>query len=139
MGKESKTKDLLRLKVEKGFISLLILLVVISLSWIGLGLFYQVSSQERIVRYEAQKIKALFLADSGLEWARHTLDKDPAWQGGNKLFHTGEVKVEVIKKDQEYRVISRAQADRSVQRRYGDFARADNGMLVLISYGEMFN
>ncbi len=139
MGEESKTKALYRLKFEKGFVSLLILLVIIFLSWIGFEAFYKISSQERIIRYEAQRINASFLADNGLEWARALLTKDPTWEGGTKLFRNGKVEVEVEKEEQDYKVTSRSKSAGVIQVRYSSFSQGDNGVFVLISYRELFD
>lgn len=139
MEKESKTKASDRLNFEKGFVSLLILLVIIFLSWIGVEAFYKTSSQERIIRYEAQRIKASFLADNGLEWARASLTKDPSWEGGTKLFCNGKVEVKVEKEEQAYKIISRSKSDGAVQVRYGFLSQGDDGVFVLISYGELFD
>lgn len=127
-----------KLRTEKGFVSLLVLLLIAFLSWIGFEVFYKVSSQERIVRYEAQKIKAIFIADSGLEWAKASLTKDPDWKGGTKIFTDGEVKVEIIKNVQGYRVIARSQSENTVQCRFGDFIDEIDKGLTLVSYGELF-
>ena len=125
--------------MDKGFISLLILFVIFFLSWIGFQAFYKASSQERIVRYEAEKVKAIFLSDSGLEWAKASLIKNPTWKGGVRQFNNGKIKVEIIKNNQSYRVISRSESENAVQNRYGEFIEDNNKGLILKSYGELFN
>lgn len=118
---------------------MLVLLVIIFLSWIGFQVFCQVSSQERMVRTEAQRMKAVYLADSGLQWARFSLARDPAWRGGLKLLKNGKIEVEVEKEGQEYKVLSKSESAGTFQARYGIFFQDDKGIFVLKSYGELFH
>lgn len=137
LGKNYKAKDGSGLADSKGFISLLILLVMVFLSWAGYEVLSKASSQERIVRLEEQRIKALYLADSGLEWANAQLTEDPGWNGGQKQFREGKVKVEVQRNPQGFTVITKADSGKAVQKRYGFFSEQENGILVLKSYGEL--
>ncbi|HHV63645.1 MAG TPA: hypothetical protein GXX46_00990 [Peptococcaceae bacterium] len=142
MGKNNQTKNFFGLSChgERGYVSLLILLVLFFLSSVGYEVLAKAGSQERIIRYEAQRVKALYLADSGLEWARSQLAQDPSWPGGLKVLNSGKIEVEVSKKDdeEEYTIYSRSQCEGAIQGRYGVLAWDEKGVLVLLRYGELF-
>ncbi|MGI6449528.1 MAG: hypothetical protein ACOX3R_04270 [Desulfitobacteriia bacterium] len=140
LGKDRQTKGLLGVRGPnaEGYVSLLLLLVLIFLSWIGSEALWKSGSEERIVRYEAQRMKASYLADSGLEWARSELVKDPFWRGGVKVFRSGRVEVDVSASEEEYTIISRSACDQAVQGRSAVLGFDENGVLVLFKYGELF-
>lgn len=138
VGKNSEAKVKSSVYEQKGFVSLLVLLVLVFLSWKGFVVFYKVSSYERITRYEAQRIEASCAADSGLEWAEANLKRNPAWQGGSRHFAGGEITVEVVKKDQIYTVTSSSRQERTVQKKYGSYLQTGES-LVLIRYGERYD
>jgi hypothetical protein len=124
---------------ERGLVSLLILLVIVFISWKGTTVFYKVSSLERMTRYEAQMMKAAFSADSGLEWAKASLKKDPAWEGGSKGFGGGLIVVEVERRDKGIRILASAQIGETCQNRYGEYVAEEDGSLTLIRYGEFYD
>jgi len=125
-------------KKEKGFISLLVLMVMAALLFTGTLVFYKVGSQERIAIYESQKIRARTLADSGLEWAKSALRADSSWSGGYKPMATGTLEVTVKPVPEGYTVICRTEAGRARHVVSGEFVR-EKDCLILISYREMYN
>lgn len=125
-------------KKEKGFISLLVLLVLAVLFWKGSILFYKVGSQERMVVYESQKTRARILADSGLEWAKSALEADSSWTGGYKSMATGVLEVTVIPVPKGYSITCRTEAGRARHSLSAEFV-CENGCLVLESYKELYN
>ncbi len=124
---------------QRGLVSLLILLVIVFICWKGTTVFYKVSSLERMTRYEAQMMKAALSADSGLEWAKATLKKDPSWEGGTKDFAGGFIVVEVKRKDEGIRILASAQIGETSQIRYGEYAMKEDGSLTLINYGDLYD
>lgn len=146
MGKDSAPESRCRLNSRRlagsrnnGYVSLLVLLVVIVLSWNGWEAFSKVHSQERMVDGEAWKMKAVFLADSGLEWAKSSLAEDPEWSGGVKVFDDGQVRVQAVKLGNAYRVIARGEAGEAGQKRFGVLEPDSQGILRLIRYEELYN
>ncbi|NLP43689.1 MAG: hypothetical protein GX351_03585 [Peptococcaceae bacterium] len=125
-----------RLNSDKGYVSLLMLIVIVFLAGIGFNALYKANSQEKIIRYEADKVKAVFLADSGLEWAKASLLEDREWQGGTRFFTNGSIQVEAKKTTEGYCVMSVAQTGGARQIRYGDFIEKEDD-LVLIRYREL--
>lgn len=126
-------------RLNKGFVTLLVMFVLIILSGIGWELYSKVNTHQRNVFHEAQKLQAAYLADSGLEWARYSLDRDPAWVGGTKKFRDGQVRVEVKTGNMGYQVSSRAEVGITVQKRSGVFASDANGVLMLTHYEERYD
>ena len=124
---------------DKGFVSLLILLTLSALLWTGTLVFTKINSQERVIVYEGQKTKARFLADSGLEWTKDNLNMDSSWEGGNMSFVTGEIRVDVEIIPEGYKVTSRAESGRAQHSVYGELVEDDEGNLILVKYGELFN
>ncbi len=138
MGKDSEAK-MSTARIDKGFVSLLMLMIITFLSGVGYVSYYKASSEEKMIRYEAHRIKAVYLADSGLEWAMSSISKDPSWEGGSKLFGDGKIEVTVEKNSQGYKVISRSKYNETSQSRYGYLIADSNGGLVLSGYGEQYN
>jgi hypothetical protein len=123
---------------EKGFVSLLILLVFVFLSWKSFQTFYKVESYERMVRLEAEKVKASYVAESGFGWALSMLKQDPLWAGGTRQMAGGIVEVVIQRDTQRYTIVAKAQMDNVVQKRCGEY-RQENGELSLIAYRELYD
>ncbi|RNC29286.1 MAG: hypothetical protein AWM53_00639 [Candidatus Dichloromethanomonas elyunquensis] len=123
---------------NKGFVSLFILLILVFFSWQGISVFVKASSNERMARLEAQKLKASYAADSGLAYAKAVLRTDPEWNGGTKELTEGLIIIEVQQEEKEYTVSSRAQIGNSTQIRYGKYVSGEDGALILKEYGEMY-
>ncbi len=124
---------------DKGFVSLLILIILSALLWTGTLAFTKINSQERIIVYEGQKTKAMFLANSGLEWAKDNLTIDSSWGGGDISFVTGEIRVDVQIIPEGFRVTSRAESGRARHSVYGELVEDDDNNLILAKYGELYN
>lgn len=137
MGKASEAK-MPKNRLERGSISLLLLFIIFFLSSAGFLSFYKANSQSKMVRHEAQKIKARYLADSGLEWALASLNNDPNWAGGTLVLEEGTIEIKVQKSGSEYRIISTAQLMGSSQTSYGDY-RFNGTEFILICYGEQYH
>lgn len=127
------------LKKDLGFISLLILLILVFLSWQGLQFYYKLYASEKMTRYEAERVKATFLADSGLEWGKYNLDQNTTWSGGSKTMTEGRIDVTVTQSNQEYRIVALAQVNSCIHKVYGVFQEMSDGNLHLIRYGELYD
>lgn len=125
-------------KGSKGFVSLLILLFLTVLAWMGLKAYFQVNNQGKITKYEAQKTKAVYLAEGGIEWAIACLENSSSWEGGKKCFLDGNVEVTVIKTAKGYRVVSLARSG-SAQRKIQADLEDSGSKLIISRYEELHN
>jgi hypothetical protein len=123
---------------DRGFVSLLILLVLVFLSWQGIVVWIKAGANERMARYEAAKTQASFAADGGLEYAKACLRDDPDWPGGSRELAGGRVTVDVRRSDQDYDITSKAEIGSSVQIKHGIYARKEDGNLLLKTYEELY-
>ncbi|RJE48485.1 hypothetical protein A7K50_10815 [Dehalobacter sp. MCB1] len=135
MAKNCSCKKFFGLNRESGNVSLLVLLVTFSLSWIGVQTFILISSQERVVVYEAQKVKTAYMADSGLEYAKAVFARDPSWQG-TLQYDSGGVVVEIegIRANDVTQITSRATMEKIKQCRYGELVLGEDGKFELAGY-----
>lgn len=138
LGKNNATNSHRRLKNKNGYISLLILLITFFLSWIGIMTYMKVSSQERIVQYEALKTKVSFAADSGLEIAEAELSADSEWEGGTYDLSECKIVVTVERQSESFRINVRAEARTVNQVRFGTLVYDDYGQLFLSDYGYIY-
>ncbi|UWG99358.1 hypothetical protein LPY66_12495 [Dehalobacter sp. DCM] len=140
LAKKSSPKRSSQLKAnqERGFISLLVLLVTFFLSWIGMMTFMKVSSQERIVQYEAIKTQVAYAADSGLEIAEAQLSANTKWTGGVYDVADCEVCVCVEPQSEQFYITVSAQTRNVRQCRYGTLISNQEGEYVLSNYGILY-
>lgn len=123
---------------QRGFVTLLMLLVLAFLTAQVFMLFIKVETRAKMVQYEAQQIKASYAADSGLEYARALLDKDTFWEEVVFPLSGGEVKIVLIEKAPGYRVTAKAQIGKIVQIRYVDYVQSE-GKWLMKDYGELYD
>ncbi|MDJ0304981.1 hypothetical protein [Dehalobacter sp.] len=140
MAKNCSLKKFFGINWESGNVSLLILLVTFSLSWMGVQTFILISSQERIVVCEAQKIKTAYMADSGLEYAKAVLAHDPSWQGSIQYDSEGMVvEIEVIRANDVTQITSRATMGNMKQCRVGELVLGEDGKYDLTGYRYVYD
>jgi len=125
-------------RLDQGFISLLLLMLVTFLGGAAYLSFYKANSLEKMVGYEAHRIKAVYLADSGLQWAFCSLRQDPDWQGGTKNIEGSGITVGVERNTDGYKITSRAEVGSSRQIRYAEVAFSDNREVTIRAYGELY-
>lgn len=100
--------------------------------------YMKVSSQERIVQYEALKTKVSFAADSGLEIAEAELSADSEWEGGTYDLSECKIVVTVERQSESFRINVRAEARTVNQVRFGTLVYDDYGQLFLSDYGYIY-
>ena len=139
MVEEGEAKNMQPMIKEKGFVTLLILLTLAALLGTGTLALTKTSSQQRIIVYEGQKTKAVFLADSGIEWAKERLKDDSSWEGGNIFLETGWIRVEVMPIPEGYRVTSRAESGRAQHNVSCELFEDESGSLIMVKYWELYS
>lgn len=122
---------------QRGFVSLLILLVLTFLCWQGFTVFVKVDARAKMVQSEAQVIRASYAADSGLEYAKVFLKHDPTWKKAKLPLSGGEVTITVLERGLGFRITARAQIGKTVQMRYADYDQGGEGDWILKNYGEL--
>ncbi len=78
-----------------GFATLIIMILVLTLSAIGLEGFIKANAGLRMVKRQAQSHQAIYLAEGGIEWAKAQLLLNPSWRGGSKSVAEGQAQVSV--------------------------------------------
>jgi len=124
---------------QQGYISFFILLIITFLVGAGYISCHKAQAQERMVDYEARKIQAVYLADSGLEWDRAALAANTNWAGGKMDFGGGEIEVSVIPSGSGYQVISKSKFGGAEQGRIALLTIDDEGQLIISVYEELYN
>ncbi|NLM22058.1 MAG: hypothetical protein GX207_10010 [Peptococcaceae bacterium] len=124
---------------QQGYVSLLILLVITFLVGLGNISYHKARAQEKMAVYEAHKVQAIYLADSGLEWAKANLTADPDWGGGSRDLGEGKIEVTVYKDTSGYQVISKSRFKETGQSRSGYLILNDTGQLIISHYEELYN
>lgn len=100
--------------------------------------FMKVSSQERIVQYEAIKTQVAYAADSGLEIAEAQLSANTKWTGGVYDVADCEVCVCVEPQSEQFYITVSAQTRNVRQCRYGTLISNQEGEYVLSNYGILY-
>lgn len=75
--------------------SVVVLILLVSISLFGIEVVQKSHAELRIVKMEIQRMQAVALADSGLEWAKAELTQNPAWTGGERRIGEGILAVSV--------------------------------------------
>lgn len=125
-----------------GYVSLLILLLLTTLSGLGMEGYLKANAENRMVRRVAQSQQALYLAEGGIEWAKVHLphDKSDIVEGLSKslLLATGSIGIEIEPIEGGYKVTSKGHAGSAV-RKIEQIIQFDNGKWVMKSYQELHN
>jgi len=120
-----------------GFVSLLILLLLTSLSGLGMESYLKANTEYRMVKRETQSRQALYLAEGGIEWAEAHLLANPGLRQGSLSFDTGQVDILIKLSGGEYTVTSEGFAGLA-ERKIEERLQMDNGTWVIISYQESY-
>ncbi len=124
--------------IKEGYISLLVLMVVAFLAGVGVIAYHKANSLETMAAYEARKVQAIYLADSGLAWAKANVASDPSWAGGSMDFGGGQIEVTVVTDGVHYKITARARLKETRQSRVGHFTADDHGKLIMNRYEELY-
>ena len=121
---------------EAGFVTLLVLLLMVTLAASGLQIYVKASTADRIARREAQSRQAVYFAEGGIEWAKGQLLIDPGWTGGSIPVGGGHVQVTVNSSGSGYQVTASAQAGLAV-RKVQVFLVNNSGYWTVSGYHEV--
>lgn len=94
---------------ERGFVTLLILILMTTLSAYGLEMYLKAHLENKMVRREVNSRQAVYAAEGGIEWAKAKVVGDPAFPGGARMIGEGTVDVQVTAIEGGYKVTSIAQ------------------------------
>ena len=86
----------------------MIMLLVLTLSGIGLEGFVKANAGLRMVKRQTQSQQAIYFAEGGIEWAKAQLIVNPNWQGGSKVVAEGQAQVSISASGGGYWVTSLA-------------------------------
>ena len=91
-----------------GFATFIIIILVLTLSGMGLEGYLKANAGLRMVKRQAQSHQAIYFAEGGIEWAKAQLLLDPSWQGGSRSIAEGQAKVNISKSGGGYWITSLA-------------------------------
>lgn len=69
-----------------------------------------VQAQSKYIRQEADKVRCIYIAEGGLEWARASLMNSVEWGGGLRDYYDGSVIISVEPDIEGFMVIADAQS-----------------------------
>lgn len=121
---------------ELGFVTLLILILMTTLSAYGLEMYLQAHLENKMVRREVNSRQAVYAAEGGIEWVKAKVEGDPAFPGGARMIGEGTVDVRVIAFEGGYKVTSTAQYGLSKRRLEVDLKKKSE-QWVITEYQEL--
>ncbi|AGA69876.1 hypothetical protein Desdi_2452 [Desulfitobacterium dichloroeliminans LMG P-21439] len=93
---------------ELGYITLLMLVLLATLSAYGLEMYVQAHGENKIARKEVSSRQAVYGAESGIEWVKVKLREDPSFSEGDLRIGDGNVHVQVVGNEGRYALTSSA-------------------------------
>ncbi|HVJ48894.1 hypothetical protein [Desulfitobacterium sp.] len=125
---------------EKGFATLLILLLFSAFATFGLEAYLKAQSENRMAKREALSRQAVYASEGGLEWAKSELIINPVFTGGKRTIGEGTVVIKVTVGEGGYWVTSDAQ-NGLVRRKIQVFLSPDSldpGHWIMSQYQEIY-
>ena len=119
-----------------GYVSLLILLLLTTLSGLGMEGYVKANAENRMVRRISQSVQALYVAEGGIEWAKAHLLVNSGLRRGSVSLATGRVEIVIELNGGGYKVTSVGRSGSAV-RKIEQVVQLDNGKWVLVSYQEL--
>jgi hypothetical protein len=95
--------------LEKGFATVLILLLFATFSALGLEAYLKAQTENKMAKRESLSRQAVYASEGGLEWAKSELIKVPMFTGGKRSIGEGTVIIHVTTGEGGYWVTSDAQ------------------------------
>ncbi|XWX60760.1 hypothetical protein AusDCA_0871 [Desulfitobacterium sp. AusDCA] len=123
--------------LEKGFASVLILILFATFSAFGLEAYLKAQTENRMAKREAISRQALYTAEGGIEWVKAELLTDPLFAGGRHRIGEGEAEINVTLGEGGYWVTSDAQYGLA-HRKLKVFLQLDQGRWVMSQYQELY-
>ncbi|MHB1653764.1 MAG: PilX N-terminal domain-containing pilus assembly protein [Desulfitobacteriaceae bacterium] len=121
---------------ESGFVTLLILLLMTTLSIYGMEGYIKANAQNLMAKREAQSRQAYYAAEGGIEWAKSQLVLNPAWRNGQVSLAGGPVIVTAELSEGGYQVTSTAHAGLA-ERKIQALFRVSSGQWTVLRYQEL--
>jgi hypothetical protein len=119
-----------------GYVSLLILLLLTTLSVLGMEVYLKANAEYRMVKRESQSRQALYIAEGGIEWAKAHLLVNPGLRQGNISLETGRVSIVIEVRKGGYKVVSEGRSGLAI-RKIEETLQLDAGKWVMKSYQEL--
>lgn len=123
--------------LEKGFATVLILLLFATFTAFGLEMYLKAQTENRMVKREVLSRQAVYVSEGGLEWAKSELIKDPLFSGGKRTLGEGTVVVNVTVGEGGYWVTSDAQKGLA-RRKIQVFLSRDQDRWIMSQYQEVY-
>lgn len=123
-------------KQTQGFISLVILILLVILSAVGMEGYLKANEENQMVRRETQSRQALYAAEGGVEWAKGCLRDQPGVREGQFNLETGRVQVVIEASGGDYKVTSEAHTGLAF-RKIKVVLRSVSGHWIVKSYQEL--
>jgi len=121
---------------SRGYISLLILLLLTTLSGLGMEVYMKANAENRMVRRLAQTTQAVYVAEGGIEWAKAHLLVNSELRQGSLSLATGHVDIVIELSKGGYKVTAEGRSGLAV-RKIEQIVQLDNGKWVMKSYQEL--
>lgn len=115
---------------------MLILLLLTTLSGLGMEVYLKANAEYRMVKRETQSRQALYVAEGGIEWAKAHLLVDSGLRQGNVSLETGSASIVIELSGGEYKVISEGCAGLAI-RKIEETLKPEAGKWVMKSYQEL--
>ncbi len=112
------------------------MVLVLTLSGIGLEGFIKANAGIRMVKRQAQSHQAIYFAEGGIEWAKAQLLIDPSWKGGSKPIAEGQAIVSILDNGGGYWVTSLATAGLA-KREIKVYLNLNSGKWMITHYQEL--
>lgn len=123
--------------MQRGFATVLILLLFAAFSAFGLEAYLKAQTENRMAKREALSRQAVYAAEGGLEWVKSELKKDPLFIGGRRTIGEGRVETQVTVGEGGYWVTSEAQVGLT-RRKIQVFLHLDQERWVISQYQELY-
>lgn len=123
--------------MEKGFASVLILILFATFSAFGLEAYLKAQTENRMAKREGISRQAIYTAEGGIEWSKAELLADPLFAGGRHQIGEGETDIQVTVGEGGYWVTSDAQYGLA-HRKLKVFLQLDQGRWVMSQYQELY-
>lgn len=121
---------------EAGFATLLIVLLLTVLSFYGMESYVKANGEMRMAKRETKSRQAVYLAESGVEWAKAQLTLNPNFREGALNVAGKLVTVTAAPSEGGYWVTSVAEAG-SAKRKIGVLLQNQSGHWQILRYQEL--
>ncbi|EGW40310.1 hypothetical protein [Desulfosporosinus sp. OT] len=119
-----------------GYVSLLILVLLTTLSGLGMEEYLKANVENRMVRRVTQSQQALYVAEGGIEWAKAHLLVNPELRQGSLSLATGRVNVVIEPIEGGYKVTAQGHTGLAI-RKIEELLQLNDGKWVMTSYQEL--